>query len=338
MTIFYICIDGILIKMQMIRKMAFAMLVAAFSTNISSAVTDGEIRVLYWNIQDGMWDGQKNDYYDFVNWTKSQNPDICVWCEAQTIFTDDGSAKMAVENRYLVDNWPRLAKRYGHKYVYVGGHRDNYPQVITSRYPIKNIRRFTSEVPDSTVSHGAGWASVTVKGHPINFVTLHLWPQKFSFIYNGASKETKSRSAALAEGDRYREKEVKYICENTVLTDSCASENMWIMLGDFNSPSRLDNWVYQLPENEGCFGVHDFILSNTPYLDIVHEMHPRNFITSVEGKKRIDFIYCTKAVRDHVISADVIEDCYTSPVRSEVKQNYLCRPSDHLPILLKIKL
>ena len=52
---------------------------------------------------------------------------------------------MPEADRYLVGNWGELAARYGHKYWYVGGHRDNFPQVITSKYPIENVERIVGE-------------------------------------------------------------------------------------------------------------------------------------------------------------------------------------------------
>ena len=40
------------------------------------------LRLLYWNIQNGMWSGQGDNYTRFVDWVSAQNPDVCVWCEA----------------------------------------------------------------------------------------------------------------------------------------------------------------------------------------------------------------------------------------------------------------
>ena len=34
------------------------------------------MRLLYWNIQNGMWDGQNDNYDRFVNWVKEQDPDM----------------------------------------------------------------------------------------------------------------------------------------------------------------------------------------------------------------------------------------------------------------------
>ena len=33
-----------------------------------------------------MWCGQDDNYEKFTTWVKQQDPDICVWCEAQSIY------------------------------------------------------------------------------------------------------------------------------------------------------------------------------------------------------------------------------------------------------------
>ena len=40
------------------------------------------MRLLYWNIQNGMWSGQGDNYDKFVEWVRAYDPDVCVWCEA----------------------------------------------------------------------------------------------------------------------------------------------------------------------------------------------------------------------------------------------------------------
>ena len=44
----------------------------------------GATRILYWNIQDGMWDGQTDNFNRFVEWVKKLSPDICVFAEVRT--------------------------------------------------------------------------------------------------------------------------------------------------------------------------------------------------------------------------------------------------------------
>ena len=287
------------------------------------------LRLLYWNIQNGMWDGQEDNYDRFVGWVKAQNPDVCVWCEAQSIYKTASAEKLAVEDRYLTDNWGELAARYGHKYWYVGGHRDNYPQVITSKYPIENVERIVGAQPDSVVTHGCGWATIAKNGHKINIVTLHTWPQ--AFAYGAADREA---SRAEHGGDKYRRREIEYICNHTIATVPDADKQLWMMMGDFNSVSRLDNAVYKIPAGDTRLLVHDYILDRTPYVDVIAERYPGEFHTSTGGRARIDFVYCTRPLYDRVTGAEIILDEYTKPVRDPKKLSNFYHPSDHLPIVV----
>ena len=96
---------------------------------------NGTLNLLYWNIQNGMWDGQTDDYQRFTDWVSKQQPDICVWCEAQKLYVVNSDKSEKETEEECLARWRRLAERYGHRYVYLSAHPDNYPQLITSRYP-----------------------------------------------------------------------------------------------------------------------------------------------------------------------------------------------------------
>lgn len=315
------------------RKVLFLILILLFTLNVSSAAGK-DLKVLYWNVQNGMWSGQDDDYNAFVNWVKAQKPDVCIWAEAETIYYTGSSKRLPREERYFI--WDKVAPRYGHKYVYVAGHRDGYPQVITSKYPIENVEKIVGD-EETVVCHGAGWARVRVAGKVLNLVSLHTWPQQNHFNCKGAAPEIIKASAEKGEGDMYRAQELKWICEHTILTDKDAAENLWLMAGDFNAISPKDNWVYRLPENSTKFLTHKYILENTPYVDVIWERNPRNFYTTTFEKKRIDFVYCSPALYDCMLDAQIVEDYYTRPVRDERVRSFL-NPSDHLPIIVTLKI
>lgn len=310
----------------------FLILMAAAALMATSCCQSKNLRLFYWNIQNGMWDGQPDNYDRFVDYVKSCKPDICVWCEAQTIYIDGTGTKCDTADRYLVKNWDKLAARYGHKYVYVGGHRDNYPQAITARFPIENVERILGAEPDSVVAHGAGWARVRFAGKTLNIVTLHTWPQRYAF---GVSKSQRDSSAALGGGDYYRRMEMEYVCKHTIGTDPDAENGYWMFMGDFNSRSRLDNGTnnYGWAEDDVRFLAQDYVLQHTPYIDVVREKHPGEALTSTGGMSRIDYVYCTKPLFDKVTRADIIKDEYTTPVRDTLVKHFY-HPSDHLPILV----
>ena len=302
----------------------------------ASGRKEAKLRLLYWNIQNGMWDGQPDHYDRFVAWVKAQHPDICVWCEAATIFKDGTDDYMPDEDHYLPAHWSELARRYGHKYVFLGGWRDDYPQVITSRYPIEEVARITGNT-DTLVCHGAGWARIRVHGKVLNLVTLHTWPQAYGFR---VPVEDRERSKAAREGDYYRRTEMEYICRHTIGTilRAQAEGEYWMMMGDFNSRSRVDNWVYHYPDDDSRLLVHDYIHAETPYLDLVHERHPNDFYTTTGGRARIDYIYCTRPLFDCVVSDRIVSDDYTTPVRNPQKISNFWHPSDHRPIVVDFNL
>ena len=294
------------------------------------------VRLLYWNIQNGMWADEGNNYDNFVDFVKQQAPDICVWCEAQTIYYTDTCVHRPKDELYLTDNWDELAARYGHGYVYVGGHRDNYPQVITSRLPIRNVRRLIGEKPDSVVSHGAGWAQIQVAGKTLNVVTLHTWPQRYTFgIKDPVERE---ESKARNEGDFYRRMEIEYICHHTLGSVEGAEKEYWMMMGDFNSISPLDNGTYNYPADTVAFLTQRYILENTPYVDAVRQMHPDAFQRTTMGQKRIDFVYLTQPLMDRVKRADVIYDGFAEQSKDPRPAIYFDHPSDHCPIVVDFKL
>lgn len=285
------------------------------------------LRLLYWNIQNGMWDGQADDYHRFTSWVDSMHPDVCVWCEAQSIWVTSSDKYLPKTQRQLPARWPELAARYGHKYVYVGEHRDNYPQVITSRYPIEGILRMGGNA-DTLVAHGAAWAHMLVEGRDINIVTLHTWPQRW------AQKAT-DREASAAEhgGDRQRRMEVEYIYRHTLGSVPDGNKQFWLMMGDFNSPTPLDTYAHHIPADDPRLWAQGFILEHTPYIDIIAYRHPKQYFSTSMGG-RIDFVYATRPAYDCVTEARVIRDAYTTQVRDAQGLGNFYHPSDHLPIVV----
>ena len=313
--------------------------VGIFATLLLGASAAGKgrdrIRILYWNIQNGMWDGQADNYDRFVDWVKAKRPDICVWCEAKSNYRTASAEHFAEGEGYLPEHWGKLAKRYGHKYWYIGGYRDNFPQVITSRYPITSMARIVGAEPDSVVAHGAGWACIDLRGRKLNLVALHTWPQAYSF---GISPEERAASKAEHGGDRYRRKEIEYVCTHTILTRPGARNELWMMMGDFNSRSPKDNWIYGYPQGAPELMVHEYILSQTPYLDLLAERDPASFYSSTGKRSRIDYIYCTPPVAAAVQEARIVSDSYTLPVRDPGRLSNFYHPSDHRPILVDLDL
>lgn len=317
--------------MKSIFKATLLLLAAA---TLATSCQDRDLRLLYWNIQNGMWADQGNNYDNFVEFVKSKNPDVCVWCEAATIYKT-GTADKMPGDKYLPANWDSLAERYGHQFVYLGGWHDNYPQVITSKYPIRNVKRILGDPEDIIVSHGAAWAQMDFAGKTLNIVTLHTWPQKYAY-----RAENRDSSILDNGGDKYRRREMEFICKESINSKEGTGDEYWMMMGDFNSKSPVDNFHYNWPLDSTAFLVHDFIRNNTPYIDVIAEKYPDEFITSIGGDGRIDYVYATKPLYDCIEHAEILQNdgSWLTLVRDPQKLSNFWQPSDHRPIIVDFKI
>lgn len=322
----------------------------------------GNLRVLFWNIQNGMWSDQPYQFYNFRDFIRKYDPDVCVWCEAQSIYKDHSTDKKAQADWYFPSHWQGFATAYGHKYAAIGGYRlyaeDYYPQVITSRYPIRTLLKITETEPEvdtlnfthtgkpesyMPVAHGAGVFQVDVNGKKVNFVTLHLWPHAYSYYAKFVIKKTSYDSAMSRGGNAQREHEIKYICSQSIFNPQFSSDQNWLMMGDFNTRSRIDNWHYGLPEDSPFLSSHDYILNQTFYKDIIGLTYPGHFFATrtwaddAAGNTppRYDFMYASPAMFAKVRNAMILNEKWTNMVWE--RSNYY-NSSDHRPILVDFAL
>lgn len=283
-----------------------------------------DLRVLYWNIQNGMWADQANGYDNFVEWVNSYNPDVCIWVEAMTVYADNSStAASTAKLSYTISTgsaWHTLAARYGHQYLAVA-HRDddNYPQIVTSRYPLKTLKTFGRIIFADDIYHGAGLHELDVDGTKVNIVTLHLKPN-----LDGN------------DNSNYRKYELEYVIKRTLLASGYASDN-YIVAGDFNARTPLDA-AYYSGASDTEYSPHRYLAENTDLIDVIGEKYPNRFMTTTLGS-RIDFVYLTGSLYSKMTDAAVISDTWVDPNLpvSEYVASFRT-PSDHRPIMLDIRL
>ena len=293
------------------------------------------LRVLYWNIQNGMISDQHNNYDNFVAWVKKWDPDICIWCESETIYKDKSGS--GTSSKYLPDGWAQLCTRYGHTYAAVGGNRDNYPQTITSKYPIKTVKRITdTDQKDRPVSHGAGHFTIEVHGKKINFVTLHMWPQQYGF---GVATADRDASAAAKEGDHYRKHEMQYIVDQTVNLAANSGEEYWVLGGDTNSHSRTDDWYRKLSTSDPTKLItHDVVLNQTNLKDVVNHRDCYGEKGNVWFRSRIDILYASPKMFDCITNSIMLMDSWADEMGAWEWHKDFRDPSDHTPVLVDFKL
>ena len=283
-----------------------------------SAEFVNNFKLLSWNIQDGMWCDQFDDYVHFVAYINEINPDIFCIQEAATHWDIDGK-NLSHYLRYLPypdqknveskwDNpsgWVALAKRWGHEYVVMGPYKDNYPVVITSKYPIEIIERLRGD-ENTTVSHGALYAKVHFTDDiSVNLVNLHLQPDN------------------IANASNFRMNEINFYLSKTINSKEHYRDEHWLMMGDFNS---------NVGKNV------DVEVRKNSYYDLWAEMNSYS-------KSYIDFIYGTESMRKSLKSIDFLygfahmEKIMYSPNGVAINNGSgVWKYSDHYPVLAEFSL
>ncbi|WP_170845807.1 endonuclease/exonuclease/phosphatase family protein [Parapedobacter composti] len=239
-----------------------------------SVTVPDELKIISFNILEGMKGDRPANYDNFVNWVKTHDPDILAIQEA---------------NGFRQESLEQLAARFGHPYVITNlKATDNYPVALTSKYPLESRRRVTMHV-----SHGAIFAKL--KDRDFNIVVTHLWPQSYW------------HTPGDGLGNDYRLHEINVILDSTVR--KFPGEPHWILVGDFNAVSRRDfspevttnnYWVTDQIEAEG-------------FKDAIHHLHgtreenaqPYDF--RYPGR-RIDFIFASQPLLGRLIKAHPIYD------------------------------
>ena len=283
-----------------------------------SAEFVNNFKLLSWNIQDGMWCDQFDDYVNFVAYINEINPDVFCIQEAASHWDIDGK-NLSHYSRYLPypdqknveskwDNpsgWVALAKRWGHEYVVMGPYKDNYPVVITSKYPIEIIERLRGD-ENTTVSHGALYAKVHFTDDiSVNLVNLHLQPDN------------------IANASNFRMNEINFYLSKTINSKEHYRDEHWLMMGDFNS---------NVGKNV------DVEVRKNSYYDLWAEMNSYN-------KSYIDFIYGTESMRKSLKSIDFLygfahmDKIMYSPNGVAINNGSgVWKYSDHYPILAEFSL
>ena len=281
-------------------------------------ITSDEFRLICFNIQNGMWWDQANNYDNFVAWVQKYNPDIMCIQEASTIYKNGTKSSQSYAKRYLPygyqdytpsstldmepKGWKELAKRWGHDYVVIGAHQDNFPVVFTSRFPIQRI----AQLGGPLLSHGG--CHVIING--IHMVGLHTWPQAY------AKGDSDTNPSNRTRGNQYRLQEVQDILSRTINSDEYYDEKNWIIMGDFNSkfnePAILE-------------------MQNNSLTDILTYNH--NYVSRTG---RVDYIFATDNMLRSVVQSVDIQDGFARSEQHEATGFW--KYSDHYPLMVDFKI
>ena len=298
------------------------------------------LRVMDYNIQNAMWADQGNNYDNFVEWMRRADTDVVIFCEAQSNYITGIDKRMPepIMERYLPAKWGEFAARWGHKYWVIGAHQDNHPVVVTSRYPLTLIQALGGE----EVSHGGVHAQVEVNGEKIDLVGFHTFPHAYAreLVKTDRVKEQKE-SRRRYDGEKMRTEEIKIFMERTILNKKFRKQKNWLIMGDTNCLSPLDDRFFGHGIGSPLYWGHQYILDNTTCTDIVKAYccpQQRDvLIPSIQWERRIDIIYASPSMMERVVKVETPKDEFTTSIKEPGLRHHK-RSSDHLPVIVDFKI
>lgn len=302
-------------------------------TKVPGTEKKGSLRILYWNIQNGMWWDQGNNFDNFVAFVQKYDPDICVWCEAESNYKTGTDTWITDSNNKPVraGTWADLASRYGHIRAARSGRTDSYPQEVTAKYAITRAQELTTNL-----THGGGHFQITVGGTKLNIVTTHPYPQN--------SNATNHTTQEQINADNTRLAEMTYLLNQTVNNPTYASEDNWIVVGDMNANSPLDSWYTGIDAGNSAVSSQKYLLENTDLKDVMYEFWNGDgadtFCNTTTGAKdRRDYIYLSPSLMNKTRRAIMVNDSWTYNIEViPLSEQSFKSPSDHRPILVDIDL
>ncbi len=271
-----------------------------FALLLASQVVFGQqqLRVLSYNILEGMITDTTKGKQLFVDWVRNQDPDIFAIQEANH-FTDESLAA--------------LAKSYGHNYSVLVKQK-GYPTALSSRFPITDIEKV-----NENITHGY----ITAKVNGYNIVVLHLNPHNYEI-------RRAEINAILT-----KIKQLKINKKLIVMGDFNAHSPLdKAIFADGQLLKRLKDAAVKNPKHRNLvngeeidFEVQGKVL-DFGMIDILKHFalsEPANAKEIIPTRSRIDYIYVSKDLKSKVLNGRFIRDDFTK------------KYSDHLPIIIELK-
>ena len=142
--------------------------------------------------------------------------------------------------------------------------------------------------------------------------------------------------------DNTRLAEMTYLLNQTVNKDTYASENNWVLIGDFNSNSPQDCWFTGADPGNIAFAPQKYLLDNTDLKDAVYEFWNAEGAdtfcsTTKNAKDRKDHIYVSPGLMPKIKRVIIVNDSWTYNL-VETGISTFWSPSDHRAILVDIDL
>ncbi|WP_236980485.1 endonuclease/exonuclease/phosphatase family protein [Membranihabitans maritimus] len=279
-------------------------MISGFSFFFILGLNAQNLKVISYNI----WEGMKMDTTEgkvkFSEWIKSQDPDVLALQEV---------------NYFTQSKLENIARSYGHPYA-VLLKETGYPVAITSKFPIVNVEKVLDNMHH-------GFIKAEIEG--VSYMVVHLSPHKYwkrreevktilSTIDHNPTKEDwviLGDFNSLSPGN-----EAFYKTSGLVerMKESAARYSSHENLED----GKLDYEVIRQVEENGYVDIVGHSMENVDF------SFPTKSILKDGDKaslRRIDYIFLSPGLENSVTNARIIKDDFTDMY------------SDHYPVMVELK-
>jgi len=261
---------------------------------------------VYWGMKQDSTEGKSK----FVEWIKSQNPDILALQEM------NGFTQKALE---------KLAESYGHSYSYIvrepfDDGSISFPVAITSKYPIVNVRK----VVENNIH---GFIEAEIEG--LHFIITHFHPfsaekrvsEVGQILATVKSKDPKLKKKWFFMGDLNSVSPLDKIeYNNNKLRDFIREDRK---KRPHNENLKNDELDYSIQESILNFGFVDAFKVRNP--QFVASAPTKMFYDQSKFPLRYDYLYVSPNMKKDIVECDIIKDDFTDIY------------SDHYPVILVFK-
>lgn len=288
--------------MRLRIRTLFVICLFAWGSNFAQ---NKRLRVITYNILEGMKLDTSVGKPNFVNWLKEMDPDVLAMQEV-TGFTQASLEK--------------LAQSYGHPYAVLLIEGEKYPVALTSKYPIVNVQKVSDNMD-------RGFIMARIKD--VNVVCLHFTP----FDYRKRAQEV-DLLLAYINAQPVKQRWMIMGDFNTVSPADSAVYRDGRMVANYEAYEKKYPPIQKLFNGKLDYTVIEKIIANgftdalkTTTPEFVKTVHPKRFEpkTHPDVPSRIDFIFVSKDLVKKIAASRVLVDDFTD--------NY----SDHYPVLMDLK-
>jgi len=255
---------------------AIFLLVAFLVINNNAVAKSLPLKLISYNILEGMKMDTTSGKSAFVEWVKEKNPVILAIQEA---------------NSFTQASLEELAHKYGHPYAVLVKEK-GYPTALTSKYPIVNISKVTDNM-----THG--FIKAQIKG--INIIVLHLNPHNYL-------KRREEIAVILETIGSSNQKKWMIMGDFNSLSplDSLRYADGKLLQRALENAKANPTKLGLLDGKQFDYLVQQKIL-DYGLVDAFKLMNPKNL-----NYNRIDYIYLSKDLKDNVTRTEFIHDNFTN--------------------------